>query len=153
MMHFKIISKSRKIVGQFYLMETQDFVFIKILSLLTNPIFWLLYKGHRNSKIPDLLNIFLKFSFPQIQDRIRDVVEVWFISGRLLRAGGFRRQSSPGFWLQLVHTRTGWSQPRDGTARRSGEHSSHTPWPQARQWCLDSLAVNSRWQLWHDRMS
>lgn len=84
MMHFKIVSKSRKIAGQFYLIENQEFVLIKILSLLTNPIFWLFYKGHRNSTIPDLLNIFLKFSFPQIQDRIRDVVEVCFISGRLL---------------------------------------------------------------------
>ncbi|TNN87293.1 hypothetical protein EYF80_002495 [Liparis tanakae] len=54
---------------------------------------------------------------------------------------------------QLAQTRTGWSQPRDGTGRRSGEQSPHTPWPQARQWCLDSLAENWRSQLWQDRMS
>ncbi|KAG7282079.1 hypothetical protein CRUP_023595 [Coryphaenoides rupestris] len=45
--------------------------------------------------------------------------------------------SSPGFWWQALQILTGWSQPRDGTARLSGEHSSHTPWPHARQWWMD----------------
>ncbi len=45
-------------------------------------MFWLFYKGHRNSEIPNLLLnvlymcIYLKTSFPQIQDRTIRVTEV-----------------------------------------------------------------------------
>ena len=66
------------------------------------------------------------------------------------RASPIKR--SPGFWLQFAQTWTLWSYPRKGTGRRSGEHSSHTSCSQAWQWCLDSLAVKSRWQMWQERI-
>lgn len=61
--------------------------------------------------------------------------------------------SSPAFWLQPLQTLTGWSQPRDGTARRSWEQSSHTPWPQARQWWMERRGENSRWHSLQEWMS
>lgn len=46
-------------------------------------MFWLFYKGHRNSEIPNLINVLneymcvcLKTSFPQTQDRTIRVTEV-----------------------------------------------------------------------------
>ena len=49
--------------------------------------------------------------------------------------------------LHLSQILTGWSQPLAGTALRSLEQVSQTPWPQARQWWMGSLSENSASQI------
>ncbi|MPC33325.1 hypothetical protein E2C01_026669 [Portunus trituberculatus] len=50
---------------------------------------------------------------------------------------------------KLLHTLTGWSQPRSFTARRFGEQLLHTPWPHARQWWRGRRGPNSALHTTH----
>lgn len=54
---------------------------------------------------------------------------------------------------QPSHTRTGWSQPREGTGLMWVEQGPHTPCPHALQWCLDMMAVKVLEHWWHWVMS
>lgn len=56
----------------------------------------------------------------------------------------------PLLWKHASQTRTGARpQPLSGTGRVFEEQESQKPSPQARQWCLVSLAWNSSPHLWH----